>query len=260
MMGLEDGPSSLEPEPRKEPERVPMGSQSIRNLILKYAEEYLSAGTNTKKYMVLEGLIALCTDYIKNDTVRESILYKLKARELNLASDFLNIYKDHARTTGWEIILENEYRKLLPEVRDIWFVVQKAIVDQGLLPWAFPDPKAELRERMFATVIEEIVTKAGGVPRAAQSPSPDVVPKIPIEELPPWVENELPDIDKLDKAKLVDGLLTRATDEDYTPTKDGDILPPHPDEEKGDEVTDQELEEAARIWGSALKRRAKRFE
>ncbi len=237
------------PRPKEEERTVPPQMQSVRNLILRRIDEYLSAKTNTAKWMILEGLVSFCTNFIKDPEIENEVRDLMKGKKLNLTNDFLNMYKDQAKNNGWSIILENEYRTLLPELRSIWFIVEKALVSQGLLPWSFPDPRQELRDRLFRQTLAEIENYSQ--PEKSSEIASELAPETPKEDVPPWVDNDFLEPREEKKNRLKE--LLEVSDLDDAEEQES-IFPEDPDEEFR-EVSEEEIDEAAKIWGDGIRKR-----
>lgn len=239
-----NGPTT--PAPQKEPgEPFPqLGTQSVRNLILQNIEDYMDARTNTKKYHTLEGLIAFCTDYIDNQDVRAKVRKLMKEKTLNPETDFLNAYKNQSRSVPWDIILENEYRQLLPELRDVWFIVHTELVKQGLIPWLLPDPARDLRDRMLRQVVTAI-DKEAKKKDASRGDSWSASATIsPVEEASELRTEKRLAVLMDEQRKLLEGDEEDIEDE---PDYEDELLPPHEDEDNPEPVSDEELDEAGEI-------------
>lgn len=247
--------SALRPEfskPKEEDRSVPPQMQSVRNLVLRRIDEYLSVKSNTDKYMILEGLVSFCTNFIKDPKIENSVRDLMKGKNLNLNNDFLNMYKDQAKNNSWAIILENEYRKLLPEIRSIWFIVEKELVSQGLLPWSFPDPRQELRDKLFRQTLAEIDNYKR--PEISKETAPEPAPQMLKEDVPPWVDNDFVEPREAKKNKLKE-LLEAPDLED---AEEGEsIFAEDPDEELR-EISEEEIDEAAKIWGDKIRNRTRK--
>lgn len=236
------------------------GLKSVRDLVHENIAKYESAKSNTEKYQLLEGLITFCTGHIESKDVRDAVQKKMMDRKLNFANDFIAMNRAESKSVSWMVILENEYRKLLPDLRNIWYVVHRELITQGLLPWSYPDPMQELQDMIFRRIREKITSKILERERGAQyilpAPGSEHTPALlPREVAPPWVDNDLPDIEKAGEKKrtIIDELLTVPPDVDIEmavePVEEG--LPPHPDEDL-DAITDEEIEQAAVIWKDML--------
>lgn len=237
--------------PTSAPEKGPgdsfpqLGTQSVRNLILQNIEDYMNARTNTKKYHTLEGLVAFCTDYIEDKEIRAKVRKLMTEKTLNPETDFLNAYKNQSRTVPWDIILENEYRQLLPVLRDVWFVVHTELVKQGLIPWLLPDPARDLRDRMLRQVVSAIdkETKRKEASREESWTASATVSIPPLEDSKPEKEKKLSALME-EQRKLLEGDGEDLEDE---PEYEDELLPPHPDEDNPEPVSDEELDEAEQI-------------
>lgn len=248
-------PEKRDPIRPKEEERDRSQSQSLRTIVMRRIDDFSTATTNTRKVMILDGLITFCTNFIKDPEIREQVRSTMKGRDLNLHNDFLHVYKAEAEDNGWDIILENEYKKILPFVRDIWYTVEGELSKQGLLPWSFPDPRQELRDRMFRRTLRAIekFTVPGSEPAEKEPPieEPEKAPEVTEEVSPPWVENAIPD-PKEEREKKLQSLL-----------EDPALLESEDKEEEAEDPQEalerKELEEAERVWGrDALVEAAKR--
>jgi hypothetical protein len=240
------------PVPSKGPgDPVPqLGTQSVRNLILQNIEDYMNARSNTKKYHTLEGLISFCTDYIADKEVRNKVRLQMTEKILNPETDFLNAYKNQSRVVPWDIILENEYRKLLPELRDVWFVVHQELVNQGLIPWLLPDPARDLRDRMLRKVIEAIDKEA----KKKEGDSWTVKATVsPVEEVREVSTEKRLDLLMDEQRKLLEG--DGGKDSEDEPDYEDELLPPHEDEDNPEPVSDEELDEAERILKNFYQKR-----
>lgn len=247
--------SALRPEfsnLKEEDKSVPPQMQSVRNLILRRIDEYLSVKSNTDKWMILEGLVSFCTNFIKDPEIENSVRDLMRGKNLNLNNDFLNMYKDQAKNNSWNIILENEYRKLLPELRSIWFVVEKALVSQGLLPWSFPDPRQELRDKLFRQTLAEIDNYSR--PAIPEGLAPEPAPQIVKEDVPPWVDNDFVEPREDRKNKLKE--LLEAPDLEDAEEEES-VFADDPDEELR-EISEEEIDEAAKIWGDKIRNRSRK--
>lgn len=234
--------------------------QSIRSIVMRRIEDFSTANTNTKKVMILDGLITFCANFVKNPEIQNKVREAMKGRELNLYNDFLHQYKAESEGNDWNIILENEYRKILPALRDIWYTVEQELSKQGYLPWAFPDPRQELRDKMFRETLKAIEKfrppeqssrkKEEPDPFRTEPPSePEKEPESPVAP-PPWEENDLPDPAEEKKAKLrklLEDPDFEEREEGAGPARNEDMakLPA----ELQEELDRQELEEAEKIWG-----------
>ncbi len=146
----------------------PARSESLKPVIMDHVHRYLRAKSSTDKYMELEGLISFCLPYVRDRTVQLEIENLMSTDDYSFSNDFIRNYKSEV-TMGvpWNVILENEYRKLIPKVKKLWFKVQTELVKQELLPWSLTYPEKLLE----SALIDEILNDIRGVTKV-QSPKP----------------------------------------------------------------------------------------
>lgn len=132
-------------------------SECIRPVIMDHVHRYMRAKSMTDKYHEMESLITFSLNYVEDENIKETVLKDLDMADVNFSNDFVRNYKAEMRSgVPWHIILENEYRTLLPRLRRVWMKVQKALVDQELIPWALTYPEKMLEGALIDEVITDI--------------------------------------------------------------------------------------------------------
>ena len=132
-------------------------AECIRPVIMDHIHRYMRAKSMTDKYHEMESLITFCVNYIDDENVKDQIMVELDTDVVNFSNDFVRNYKAEVSSgVPWHIIFENEYRKLIPGLRKVWIKVQKALVEQELIPWALTYPEKMLEGALIDEVIADI--------------------------------------------------------------------------------------------------------
>jgi hypothetical protein len=231
----------------------PTRSECIRPVIMDHIHRYERAKSMTDKYMELEGLITFCIPYMDDRKLREELEHDMSEDEVNFSSDFIRNYKsEFVAGISWNVILENEYRRLLPKLRRIWFKVHKSLMRQDLIPWSLTYPEKMLE----SALMDELMTDLQSGPSAEQAIQIQAGERqmLTAGEPPPWVETK--SLTQMNDVEFAEDYTEEA--EDPTVATIVPILPPaegvsdaiDAEESDGevetDEEPDEELEEAAK--------------
>ena len=122
-------------------------SECIRPLIMDHLHRAMRAKSNTDKFHEYQALCIACLSYIEDDELKNEIVKDLERPDTNLSNDFIRNYKaEMSSGVPNYLILEHEYSKLVPRIVRVWLKVQKALVEQELIPWALTYPENMLKE------------------------------------------------------------------------------------------------------------------
>lgn len=127
--------------------------------------------TMTDEFFCLSHLINGCVEFVEDQRVREEVESDLSDGRNNFTSDFLHVYRAEASAgVPYTIILEDEYKKLVPVMRKIWGKVLRAMIQQQLLPWTITDSERQLE----GTMIDNLMIRMNS---RSEEPLRDVTPK-----------------------------------------------------------------------------------
>lgn len=132
-------------------------SECIRPIIMEHIHRAMRAKSNTDKYHEYHALCVGCLNYLDDEDLKTEIMKDLEKPDTNLSNDFIRCYKAEMRSgVPNYLILENEYSRLVPRIVKVWLKVQKALVEQELVPWSLTYPEQILEGSLMDELIADI--------------------------------------------------------------------------------------------------------
>jgi hypothetical protein len=187
--------------------------ECVRPIYMEHLNRYMTAKFAKDKFMELEALVTIGITFIANAKEREKIRNKLMGRGagdstggITKASKFLETHRDHFEAhISWDVILEAEYSELLPGMRDVFFDVQRCLVEAGFLQWVGRDPVAELKGEIIDKAITEM--RSGSAPDLSPPPITDQGGMFNLDpHVPPIDESKIVDLDAIESAEMGIGM------------------------------------------------------
>jgi hypothetical protein len=132
-------------------------SECIRPIIMEHIHRAMRAKSNTDKYHEYHALCVGCLNYLEDEDLKAEIMKDLEKPDTNLSNDFIRCYKAEMRAgVPNYLILENEYSRLVPRIVKVWLKVQKALVEQELVPWSLTYPEQLVEGSLMDELIADI--------------------------------------------------------------------------------------------------------
>lgn len=220
-------------------------SECIRPIIMEHLHRAMRAKSQTDKYHEYHALCVACLNYIDDEDLKEEIKEDLQRPETNLSTDFIRNYKAEMMSgVPNYLILENEYAKLIPKIVAVWLKVQKALVEQGLIPWALQYPESMLEgaimDELLSLINARKFREAASLKESERTMArvPEPMPLTPIEDED--AEEEEPPVRPAPSERIVEPEPDR-----FTPAE------PEP-EVPIEEYSDEEIEKGAELLKKLL--------
>jgi hypothetical protein len=124
---------------------------------MEHLHRAMRAKSNTDKYHEYHALCVACLSYIDDEDLKQEIQKDLSRPDTNLSNDFIRNYKAEMKSgVPNYLILENEYSRLVPRIVMVWLKVQRALIDQDLIPWTLTYPEKVLEGSLIDEVLTDI--------------------------------------------------------------------------------------------------------
>ena len=153
-------------------------------LVMKRLDKLASTQNMTSRYMGLHGLIMLCRNFVEDEDLRKEIEKEMNDPHNNFTSDFLRNYKaEISAGTPYTVVLEDEYRKLVPKMERLWSKVYQSLIRQQLLPWTITDAEKQLEGMIVDRTTERMVSIMSEEQRFARASSQSIERMPVIEQI-----------------------------------------------------------------------------
>jgi len=130
-------------------------SECIRPIIMEHIHRAMRSKSNTDKYHEYHSLCVGCLGYLEDEDLKAEIMRDLEKPETNLSNDFIRCYRAEMKSgVPNYLILENEYARIVPRIVKVWLKVQKALVEQELVPWSLTYPE----QLVEGSLMDELLT------------------------------------------------------------------------------------------------------